>query len=224
MRKQPKYLLDTNIVSFAINADWNKPEDHRHWVSRRIRSNVSQCYLPVISTQELFYGMHHKSLGAKRSAKINSWVEKLKQLAFDAEAAKIAGTIKATLTRQGIKPQELDIQIAAIALSKELVLVTNNVKHFEHIPNLKIENWTDMKMSRKEFFEVFIYTTIKPLKIPLIFLIILSALPLLHQTNRVISLLSLTMFVISAVFFCITCIFQPLLVSFFLKLNQKNII
>lgn len=163
LSKRIRYLLDTNMVSFAVNADWNKPESYPHWVSRRIRANVTYCYLPVIATQELLYGINHKPVKAQRIAKTNQWIKKLKQLDFDPEAAKIAAQVKADLARQGTIIEDADIQIAAIALRDGLILVTDNVRHFGRIPSLKIENWRDTPMSVEEFFQSIISSVLRPL-------------------------------------------------------------
>jgi len=60
---------------------------------------------------------------------------------FDRKAIDNFALIKAELKKQGKLIDDFDIFIAAIALSNEMILVTNNEKHFERIPNLTIENW-----------------------------------------------------------------------------------
>lgn len=42
---------------------------------------------------------------------------------------------------KGIRIEDMDLLIAATPIYNELTLVTNNTKHFENVPNLKIENW-----------------------------------------------------------------------------------
>lgn len=49
--------------------------------------------------------------------------------------------IKAKMFDKGIRIEDMDLLIAATAIYNELTLVTNNTKHFENVPNLKIENW-----------------------------------------------------------------------------------
>lgn len=56
-------------------------------------------------------------------------------------AAQTYGEIPTTLEKQGNPISALDLLIAAIAIAHDLILVTNNTKEFERIPNLKIENW-----------------------------------------------------------------------------------
>lgn len=62
-------------------------------------------------------------------------------LPFDRDAALVYGAIRADLERQGQGLPHADLQIAAVALSNGLLLVTGNVRHFARVPDLRIENW-----------------------------------------------------------------------------------
>jgi tRNA(fMet)-specific endonuclease VapC len=64
-------------------------------------------------------------------------------LAFDTTAARTFGVLKATLQRRGTPLVEPDLRIASIALSRGLILVTRNVRHFQRVPELTVENWID---------------------------------------------------------------------------------
>ena len=163
MRKRSKYLLDTNIFSYAVNADWKKPEDYPHWVSRRIRVNLERCYLPSIAVQEITFGLYQKQVAARRRTKAEKWLRRLPKLAYDEAAARIAGQLQAELRRHGIVIADADLQIASIALRHNLTLVTHNVKHFEHIQGLRIENWAEMPMSVEEFFRYLIASIMRPI-------------------------------------------------------------
>ncbi len=68
----------------------------------------------------------------------NMWV-----LPFDEEAAEEYGRLGAHLEAQGTPIGEADTQIAAIALANDLTVVTGNVRHFERVPGLNVENWLD---------------------------------------------------------------------------------
>ena len=59
----------------------------------------------------------------------------------DADAAMVYGDIRAALEKQGKTIGPLDMLIAAHALSRQLVLVTNNEKEFRRVHQLKVENW-----------------------------------------------------------------------------------
>lgn len=230
MNKRAKYLLDTNIVSFATNADWNKADNFSHWISRRIRANLARCYLPVIATQELLYGVHYKSFGERRKANVYRWIKKFEQLSYDAEAAKIAAELKAELAHSGTRIEDADLQIASIALHNRLILVTDNVKHFDRIPNLTIENWRDMPMSVEEFFRSLIYNVLHPLDRVAAVIIAVVSFCLIFQINRTLSSLDwwlqfIIIVVIMATFFGIMLgLFQYVLVSLLLTFQRKRFI
>jgi tRNA(fMet)-specific endonuclease VapC len=62
-------------------------------------------------------------------------------LAFDEAAAYRYGTIRAELEAAGTPLHSLDLQIAAIALAQDLILVTGNTRHFSRVSGLRVENW-----------------------------------------------------------------------------------
>ena len=62
-------------------------------------------------------------------------------LPFDASAAERYGAIRADLEQRGTPLAEADTRIAAIALSRDLTVVTGNVRHFQRVPGLLVENW-----------------------------------------------------------------------------------
>ena len=62
-------------------------------------------------------------------------------LDFDIKAAIHYGKIRAYLEKQGTPIGPLDMMIAAHAMSLGYTVVTNNIKEFERVPDLKLENW-----------------------------------------------------------------------------------
>ena len=62
---------------------------------------------------------------------------------FDTDAADCYGKIRADLEKKGTPIGPLDMMIAGHAQSLDLTIVTNNVKEFARVDNLKIENWTE---------------------------------------------------------------------------------
>jgi tRNA(fMet)-specific endonuclease VapC len=65
----------------------------------------------------------------------------LKVLALDEFLAVAAGDLRADWKRQGTLAGYGDGLIAATAKAKNLILVTRNVRHFNHVVGLKVENW-----------------------------------------------------------------------------------
>ena len=66
---------------------------------------------------------------------------KLRRIDSDQGSCETFGKLKANLVRQGNAINDADLFIAAGALENDMVLVTNNEKHFNRIKELKIENW-----------------------------------------------------------------------------------
>jgi predicted nucleic acid-binding protein len=62
-------------------------------------------------------------------------------LPFDFSAARKYGDIRSFLEKQGTPLAHADLQIASIALSMNMVLITGNLKHFQRVPQLTVENW-----------------------------------------------------------------------------------
>lgn len=62
-------------------------------------------------------------------------------LPFDASAARRYGEVRAELERRGTPIGDADLRIASIALDRDLTVVTGNVRHFEKVPGLAVENW-----------------------------------------------------------------------------------
>jgi len=60
---------------------------------------------------------------------------------FDSRAAYICGRLRAQLEQQGRPVAFADLQIGAIAMANDLILISGNIKHFRQIPGLAVENW-----------------------------------------------------------------------------------
>jgi tRNA(fMet)-specific endonuclease VapC len=74
---------------------------------------------------------------------IEEFISHLEVLPYDAKASQHYGQIKASLEKRGEIIGENDIHIAAHAISQGLILVTNNLREFQRVSNLALENWID---------------------------------------------------------------------------------
>jgi predicted nucleic acid-binding protein len=74
--------------------------------------------------------------------RLKSFLQKINVLDFDKNAAEHFARIKAMLKRQGNMIADMDLMIASVCLANNLILVTNNTKHFNRIKELTVENWS----------------------------------------------------------------------------------
>ena len=128
------YMLDTNICIYAMK---NKPEK----VLRRIKKELNNgLCISSITLAELEYGMKHSSNPAKNEQALLCFLAPFSILPFGSSAASEYGEIRAYLQNRGTPIGPLDMLIAGHARAEKMILVTNNVREFECVPELKIEN------------------------------------------------------------------------------------
>ncbi len=129
------YLLDTNICIYLIK---KRPPE----VFKRFQQiELKQLYLPVITIYELYYSIEKNSSHKRNLTALENFIDPLTVVDFDLSAAKKAAEIRADLQKKGSIIGAYDIQIAAIALSQDMVLLTNNTGEFERVKDLRLENW-----------------------------------------------------------------------------------
>ena len=131
------YMLDTNICIYAMK---NKPEQ----VLQRLRNELnSGVCISSITLAELEYRMKHSSNPIKNEQALLRFLVPLSILPFGTAAASEYGEICACLQSSGTPIGPLDMLIAAHARSEGMTLVTNNVREFERVPDLEVENWAE---------------------------------------------------------------------------------
>lgn len=129
-----KYMLDTNIVIYVIK---HKPVQVAHIFNQ----NVGKMCVSSITVAELYYGAEKSQFPAKNISIIEDFISRLEVLPYTEKAATHFGDIKARLSKQGAMIGENDIHIAAHARSEGLILVSNNLREFERVEGLRLENW-----------------------------------------------------------------------------------
>jgi tRNA(fMet)-specific endonuclease VapC len=127
------YLLDTNICIYIIK---KKPIK----VFEKFKEfNIGDLKISSITYAELYFGAYNSQQVEKNLQTIKNFLLPFEVIDFDKKAAIEYAKIKANLRKKGQVIGELDMQIAGVALSNNLILVTNNEKEFNRIDNLKIE-------------------------------------------------------------------------------------
>ena len=129
------YLLDTNICIYAINGRSPKIVD-------KFKSQpIGEIALSAVTLAELEYGASKSAHRDRNRLMLIGFVSPFKILPFDGRDAEMFGILRAYLERAGTPIGPYDLQIAAQAAARDCVVVTNNVREFERIPGLKVENW-----------------------------------------------------------------------------------
>ncbi len=135
-------LLDTNICIYIIK---RKPEEVLCHFQQYHPGDIG---ISSITLAELQYGVAKSQTSQRNAEALAEFLIPLEVLSFGELATQTYGTIRALLEQQGNIIGAMDLLIAAHALSLGAVLVTNNVKEFERVPELKIENWVNGKTIR----------------------------------------------------------------------------
>jgi tRNA(fMet)-specific endonuclease VapC len=131
-----KYLLDTNICIYIIN------EKPKRVLEKFARYPVHEFGMSSITHAELQYGVQKSKYKTKNQNALDEFLMPLTILSFHGKKTVLHyGNIRAMLESEGKTIGPLDMLIAAHALSLDLTIISNNIKEFSRIPNLKCENW-----------------------------------------------------------------------------------
>jgi len=130
------YCFDTDTLSAVIRRD-----PPLHLIRRLAQVPPADQATTTITLGELLYGAAKRGSG-RLTLRVREVVSSATViLPFDSDAAEVYGPLRARLEREGRRIDEPDLRIASIALSRGLILVTGNVRHFARVPDLTVENW-----------------------------------------------------------------------------------
>jgi|SRR5665647_182762 len=135
------YLFDTDVLSWL--AKKRRPEA---LMNRLAATPVAAQFTTAVNVAEIYHGIFRLEVEDVTRESLLEFFDgqvfpRLTILPFEREDARAYGRLRASLERKGRPRFEPDLQIAAIALRHRLIVVTGNVRHFEGIPGLKVENW-----------------------------------------------------------------------------------
>ena len=129
------YLLDTNTCIQYITG-------RSCLVIDKLKThNPTDIVLCDIVKLELYYGAYKSERKNKNLQVLSEFFHEFRSLTFDDQAAKKAGEIRARLAALGTPIGPYDLQIAAIALVHNLILVTHNIDEFSRVEGLCYEDW-----------------------------------------------------------------------------------
>ena len=130
------YLLDTNIVSYLMNGKCPV-------VQTRISAvGLDSCGVSAITEAELWHGVERKNKNIRLRIAVRALLQQLSSLPWDADVARIYGSLRASQERQGKILSSEDMMIAAHALTLDLTLITHDAA-FAQVDGLRWEDWTD---------------------------------------------------------------------------------
>lgn len=130
-----RYLLDTNACVMYLNGRSIAVRDRLNSIPNE---DIAVC---SVVKAELFYGAMRSNNPTRTLERQRGFLNKFVSLPFDDEAAMICGQIRAQLASAGTPIGIYDVQIAAIALANNLILVTHNIREFERVEELQVEDW-----------------------------------------------------------------------------------
>lgn len=129
------YMLDTDMCIYVL-------QNHSDKLRYKFKAIKDIC-ISSITHAELCYGIENGSKTKKQARweQLNVFTQRLLIDPLDEDAARHYGTIRAYLKSQGTPIGNNDLLIASHARSINAVLVTNNTREFERVPDLSVENW-----------------------------------------------------------------------------------
>ena len=130
----PRYLLDTNTVSYAVKGNVASVRE------RLQKAPVSNVAISVITEAELRFGVAKYPEATRLKVIVEEFLSFVDIRAWDSEAARQYATVRAAVERAGQPMGNLDIMIAAHAIALGAVLVSGD-RVFRRVKGLKIENW-----------------------------------------------------------------------------------
>lgn len=133
-----KYYLDTNICIYILKGLYPK------LFQKLLSHHPSDIKIPSIVKAELIYDAEKSVKREDNLKKINNFLLPFDIVQFGDTASILYGEVRAKLERTGTPIGPNDLIIASAVLAEQGTLITNNVKEFARVDQLRIENWVEM--------------------------------------------------------------------------------
>jgi tRNA(fMet)-specific endonuclease VapC len=127
------YMLDTDTISNVVRED---PKV----IKKLIKHENDTICISALTSAELFYGLEKKN-SQRLFNEVRSVIGKCTIIDFDASQSELYGKIRVELEKSGTPLGNMDLLIAAAAISTGAILISHNTKHFSKIKGLKVEDW-----------------------------------------------------------------------------------
>ena len=129
------FLIDTNTCIFLKN---KKPIHVLERLKSVLHRNV---FLSSVTIAEMQFGVYNSQSIKKNRISLIEFLAPFQIIDFDDRDAECFGKIRAELKRRGELIGPYDMLIAAQAVARNMILVTNNTAEFARVPELVIEDW-----------------------------------------------------------------------------------
>jgi tRNA(fMet)-specific endonuclease VapC len=129
-----RFLLDTNICAAHLR---NHPR-----VCQKIQQHGGQLAISAVTWAELITWAARKQAPSARMTSLRAFLGDVVLLPLDQAVAETCGQLRAAQFDAGLPIAEMDLLIAATAIHHGLIVVTNNVKDFESIQGVAVQDWT----------------------------------------------------------------------------------
>ena len=128
------YLLDTDTVIYCLKGDQTVLQN----LALHIQDPLRIC---SITLMELYYGAHKSKKKTSNLAKVRQIESAFDVVPVDRSMSETFGELKSALENRGVPLDDFDLVIASCALVHNITLVTNNIRHFQRVDGLKLDNW-----------------------------------------------------------------------------------
>jgi len=134
------YMLDTDTASFIMR---RSPPSVLDTLQAKVADKAS-LVISSITYSELRLGAERSATSAKLHRLVELFCERLNGVsAWDRAAAEHFARLQGALLAAGTPIGNNDAMIAGHALSLGATFVTHNQRHFQRVPDLKLENWVE---------------------------------------------------------------------------------
>jgi len=128
-----KYLIDSDMLIYFLKGK-------KEIIEKISQIPIDNLYISRINYTELTYGAYNSTRIEQNLKIIEPFLDNFKILEFTKDSSLIFAKEKARLKKSGNIIADMDLMIASIAIENDCILISNNIKHFKRIKNLKLEN------------------------------------------------------------------------------------
>jgi tRNA(fMet)-specific endonuclease VapC len=129
------YLLDTCICVFLLR--------QKHGISEKLsKISLNDIYISEVTVAELKFGAYRSAKPKENTKLIEKLCQSFNIVPFG-ETTDFYAAEKSRLYSMGTPIDDFDLLIASAAKVRNLKLITDNIKHFERIEGIEVENWVE---------------------------------------------------------------------------------